>query len=219
MSEHPDSHGGHDHVTYSVEPGSYDFVDKPDVVAVHSSMLKGTLESLPLVFQVSACIALFLVGTSFASVDFVAKFDHGPGGNVAEGNSGPPQPIPIIIQGKKFFTASCAACHQATGLGQAGNIPPLAGSDWVNGKPERLVAILSHGLQGSVKVNGAVYNAQMPAYPTLSDEKLAGLLSYIRSQWGNAAPAVSEDDIPKDKAQMPKPQAGAYTQEELEKIK
>src|SRR5215831_9930086 len=32
-------------------------------------------------------------------------------------------------KGKKIFSANCATCHQANGLGVAGQYPPLAGSE------------------------------------------------------------------------------------------
>ena len=36
-----------------------------------------------------------------------------------------------ISSGEKVFAARCASCHQANGLGIAGQFPPLAGSEWV----------------------------------------------------------------------------------------
>ncbi len=39
-------------------------------------------------------------------------------------------PDPMVI-GKRVFTQNCAVCHQQTGLGVAGQFPPLAGSEWV----------------------------------------------------------------------------------------
>ena len=34
-------------------------------------------------------------------------------------------------KGKKIYSANCATCHQANGLGVAGQYPPLAGSEYV----------------------------------------------------------------------------------------
>src|SRR4051812_49639710 len=36
-------------------------------------------------------------------------------------------------RGKKIFSANCQTCHQANGLGVAGQYPPLAGSEFTKG--------------------------------------------------------------------------------------
>src|SRR6187551_288541 len=47
---------------------------------------------------------------------------NGPGG-------APTQELSQADRGKKIFSANCATCHQANGLGVAGQYPPLAGSE------------------------------------------------------------------------------------------
>ena len=94
------------------------------------------------------------------------------------------------VDGKQIFGAKCAACHQATGLGVAGVFPPLAGAEWVIGDEKVLVNILLHGIDGEMEVKGNKYRGVMPAFNALSDDELAAVLSYIRSDWGNQGPAV-----------------------------
>jgi mono/diheme cytochrome c family protein len=95
------------------------------------------------------------------------------------------------VDGGQIFAAKCVACHQATGLGMPGVFPPLAGSEWVLGNDKVLVQIPLHGITGSVHVKGAAYSGAMPMFNTLSDAEIAAVLTYVRSQWGNAAPPVS----------------------------
>jgi mono/diheme cytochrome c family protein len=95
------------------------------------------------------------------------------------------------VDGGQIFAAKCVACHQATGLGLPGVFPPLAGSEWVVGNDKVLVQIPLHGISGSVQVKGAAYSGAMPVFNTLSDAEIAAVLTYVRSQWGNAAPPVS----------------------------
>jgi mono/diheme cytochrome c family protein len=95
------------------------------------------------------------------------------------------------IDGGQIFAAKCVACHQTTGLGIPGVFPPLAGSEWVLGNDKVLVQIPLHGITGVVQVKGAAYNGAMPVFDSLSDAEIAAVLSYVRTQWGNAAPAVS----------------------------
>ncbi len=96
--------------------------------------------------------------------------------------------------GAAVFSGQCAACHQATGQGLPGVFPPLAGSEWVQGKPETVVAIVLHGITGQLTVKGATFNGAMPPFGAqLSDAEIAAVLSHVRSQWGNAAPPVSAE--------------------------
>jgi mono/diheme cytochrome c family protein len=103
-----------------------------------------------------------------------------------------------------YTTIGCVGCHQATGLGQAGTFPPLAGSEWVVARnPNRLIRIALNGLQGPVQVAGNDFNsnAMVPWKETLNDEKIADLLTYIRLEWGNKAPPVTPDQVRQVRAQ------------------
>ncbi len=100
--------------------------------------------------------------------------------------------------GKAVYMASCYACHSDTGRGKPGMAPPLADSEWVNGPPDRLVKIVLNGLRGPIKVNGEEWNLSMPALrqnPLLNDDRLAGLLTYIRREWGNYGEAVNPEFV------------------------
>lgn len=99
----------------------------------------------------------------------------------------------VAIDGGAIFQGKCAACHQADGHGIPGVFPPLAGSEWVQGKPEVLASILLHGISGKLTVKGAQYNGQMPVFKDLlKDDEIAAVLSHVRSHWGNKAAAVDE---------------------------
>jgi mono/diheme cytochrome c family protein len=99
------------------------------------------------------------------------------------------QPQDPVVLGRRTFNL-CAQCHQENGLGLAGTYPPLSGSEIVLGEPQTLARILLHGLQGDLKVAGAIYNGQMPAWDRLSDAQIAAVLTFIRSTWKNNAPPV-----------------------------
>ncbi len=115
------------------------------------------------------------------------------------GAGGPPaaDPDPQTVDelkkvGAQVYVNVCQACHQPSGLGNPGqNIPPLSGSEWVVGgeaSPARLSRILLYGLNGPVTVAGRQYNGQMPAQGgALKDYQIAGVLTYIRNSWANAA--------------------------------
>ena len=99
------------------------------------------------------------------------------------------------VDGGTIFAANCAACHQANGQGLPGVFPPLAGSEWVVGDPKVLANILLHGVSGKIEVAGQSFDGMMPAFAQLSDAEIAGVLTHIRSTWGNQAEAISADFI------------------------
>ena len=100
-------------------------------------------------------------------------------------------------KGKKIFSANCATCHQANGLGVAGQYPPLAGSEIVNGGSRRPVMIVLKGLQGPLTVKGQHYGSAVmqPWEKTLNDQKIADVLTYVRQEWGNTAGPVSAEGV------------------------
>jgi mono/diheme cytochrome c family protein len=111
--------------------------------------------------------------------------------------SQPASGSPLIAQGREVYGRTCTACHQPGGLGTAGQFPPLAGSDWVNAAgPDRIIRIVLNGLQGPVKVNGTDFNnAMVPWKDTLKDDEIAAVITFIRQEWGNKAPAVTPAQI------------------------
>jgi len=98
--------------------------------------------------------------------------------------------------------AHCITCHQADGLGlPAAQFPPIAKSEWVNGSPERLIRITLHGLMGPIEVNGVKYPGQVPmtAFKGLSDQELAGVLTYVRNSFGNQATPITPAQVAKER--------------------
>jgi mono/diheme cytochrome c family protein len=107
-------------------------------------------------------------------------------------------PVDPMEQGAKVYSSVCVNCHQKNGLGVPGQYPPLDGSEWVIGSDERLAGIVAYGLTGPVTVRGQTYaSAVMPPHkpPTLSAQKLAYVMSYIRNAWSNKAPLVTPEAV------------------------
>jgi mono/diheme cytochrome c family protein len=100
-------------------------------------------------------------------------------------------------RGKKIFAANCQTCHQANGLGVAGQYPPLAGSEFTIGGSRRPAMIVLKGLQGPVTVKGQKFGTAVmqPWEKTLTDQKIADVLTYERSEWGNNASPVMAEQI------------------------
>jgi mono/diheme cytochrome c family protein len=109
----------------------------------------------------------------------------------------PPQTVEKVHPGKAVFDANCLTCHQADGSGVPGMHPPLVPGSWVSKEPRELVAIMMKGLSGKIEVNGEVYNDFMPSQAQLSDQEIADVLSYVRSNFGNNLGPVTVDLVNK----------------------
>ncbi len=116
----------------------------------------------------------------------------------------PAKVVPLTVEqekqfalGRDLFAASCAACHQLTGLGMEGLAPPLADSDWVLGSPERVARIILHGVRGPLTVKGKVWEMEMPSLGVFDDDQIASLLTYVRREWEHGAAPVEAATIKK----------------------
>ncbi len=136
----------------------------------------------------------------------------------------PPPPVVIPLTaaeqqlfdtGKQVYSTLCIACHQANGQGMDSLAPALADSDWVLGKADALPRIVLHGLAGPIKVNGRTWAFEMPPLgAALSDEQIAGVLTYIRREWEHNASPISIETVKAIRAEH-KDRTKAWTAEEL----
>jgi mono/diheme cytochrome c family protein len=128
--------------------------------------------------------------------------------------------VPLSAQdGQQLFTLYCSACHAPDGKGAGGGaFPPLAGSPWVSGDPDRAVKIVLHGLHGPIEVLGKTYNLEMPPQGAmLPDDQIAAILTYVRSAWGNAAAPVTTEFV-KATRDATSDRKEAWTGEEILKL-
>ena len=126
-------------------------------------------------------------------IAYVPMKKAGPGGGPGVNEA----PLTPHDRGKKIFAANCQTCHQANGEGVPGQYPPLAGSEFTNGGSRRMAMIVMKGLQGPVKVKGQTYGTAVmqPWDKTLTDQKIADVMTYERSEWGNHASEVTAEQI------------------------
>lgn len=99
-------------------------------------------------------------------------------------------------EGAKLFAANCAACHQASGEGIPGVIPPLKGDGVVRAPdPTQQIRVLLQKIQ-SAHIGGMIYSSPMPPFGiTLSDKQVADIIDYERTAWGNHAPLATVRDL------------------------
>jgi len=190
--------------------------DQLDLDRLHAAVKREKPDVMPgrdpLPMWVNLCIWAVLI----LSGGYLGAYTHVGGFSFSNSNPFPDNPLderPVPhgpeAQLDPFQTAmkkgantfnTCAGCHQATGLGLPGSIPPLAGSEWVNGGTERTARIVLNGLIGPVTVKGGNFNyaGGMPAQgASFSDQELANVLTYIRNSWGNQGTMVTKEMVAK----------------------
>lgn len=107
-----------------------------------------------------------------------------------------PAAAPTANAGEQVYNNVCVVCHQPGGTGMEGAFPPLAGSTVAQGDPAVPIRIVLHGLAGEMTRGGATYNGVMTPWGSqLDDADIANVLTYVRSSWGNSAPAVTPEQV------------------------
>lgn len=129
----------------------------------------------------------------------------------------------LFVIGKEIYAREgfCATCHQLDGNGlTASQFPPLKGTPWVTGSPERLIKIVLNGLLGEIEVNGRVYPGQVPMTPyagMLNDTEVAAVLTYVRNSFGNQASPISPELVKQVREEV-KDKEGFWNPDELLEI-
>lgn len=90
--------------------------------------------------------------------------------------------------GRTVYANLCIACHQANGRGLERVAPSLAGSD---------LALAPGGIGARILISGKEGETGLmpPLGQALDDEQIAGVLTYIRRQWGNTASPVDPAEV------------------------
>jgi mono/diheme cytochrome c family protein len=108
-----------------------------------------------------------------------------------------PPPAEQMASGQKIYRSACVACHEVDGTSAPRIYPPLPGNaNLQSADPSSTLRIILDGAQ-SVTTPRAPNKGSMPAYPKLSDQEIADVATYIRNAWGNAAPAVTPEQVAK----------------------
>jgi mono/diheme cytochrome c family protein len=102
----------------------------------------------------------------------------------------------MLKLGATLYEKHCAECHQPKGEGTASAYPPLAGNRSITAHSaiNSIRVILNGGYPPSTSGNPRPYG--MPPFgPTLNDDEVAAVASYIRNAWGNRAEFVTSTDV------------------------
>ena len=100
--------------------------------------------------------------------------------------------------GAAIYAHQCIACHEADGSGAPRIYPPLPGNALLqSADASSTLRVILDGAQ-TVTTPRAPNTGSMPAYAKqLSDQQVADVTNYVRNSWGNAASAVTADQVAK----------------------
>ena len=99
-------------------------------------------------------------------------------------------------RGEALYVDNCTGCHMESGEGLAQAFPQLKGSSAVQAEtPDTVIHVVLAGAKiPSTKDNPT--GLAMPAFDwKLDDKEVADVVNYIRNAWGNAAPAVTAEQV------------------------
>jgi len=116
---------------------------------------------------------------------------------VPEPAVGAPPPA-AMANGEKLYKGACIACHEADGSGAPRIYPPLPGNaNLQSSDAASALRVILDGAQ-TVTTPRAPNKGSMPAYAAkMTDQEIADVTTYIRNAWGNAAPAVTAEQVAK----------------------
>lgn len=98
------------------------------------------------------------------------------------------------------YVQFCATCHQNDGRGMDKYFPPLADNSSVQSRdPTSVIHVVLSGWK-SAETAAAKRAFFMPGYNKLTDQELAEIVSFVRTQWGNQGIVVTADDVRKVRA-------------------
>lgn len=135
---------------------------------------------------------LFAYGTTFRE-----GYVRAPAGGAEDAGPVPKEALAAYMaKGSKIYSAKCNGCHGSDAKGNGSTFPSLVGSKWVTGETEILAMIILNGLEGPVS-NGTTYGVMPPQGIGMTPEDLAGIMTYVRNNFGNATGDVVTVDMAK----------------------
>lgn len=73
--------------------------------------------------------------------------------------------------------------------------PPLIKTEYVLGDKSRLIGIVLKGFNEKIEIDGEKFANPMPELSILKDREIADVLTYVRSNFGNKASAVTVEEV------------------------
>jgi mono/diheme cytochrome c family protein len=174
---------------------------------------RGNVAAVPLTREPASLVALAAAGGEAGKRAGALLARYTWPGKPAEAGAAPaaapltPAEQKRFEDGKTVYTSLCVACHNENGEGRDKLGPPLAGSNFALAAAHVPMRILLNGKEGPVGL-------MPPLGTTLSDDQIAGVLTFVRRSWSNQASAVDPAAVA-DLRQQTSARTRPWTEKEL----
>jgi mono/diheme cytochrome c family protein len=199
--------------------GGADRLGDEALLNLHEKMMREKEEPnegfsvVPIFLIFLGCLLTYLNGVYLATKSGGFHWDVYDA-NWKAGEAGAAAVVDPMKAGERVFLAQCKQCHGADGMGQPGAYPPLAGSPWPVGDPDRPISLLLEGMSGPLTVLGQSVNNSMPNVGAgLKDKDIAYVLTYVRNSFGNHDDPVDEGEVSQVRSDLGK--RAPWTPDEL----
>lgn len=100
--------------------------------------------------------------------------------------------------GFDLYRKNCVACHGMKGDGNKGKYPELSANPTVLAtNPQSVIRVTLEGSEHATVNESAKRESMKNFAEKFSDQEVADISTFIRSHWGNKAPAVSAEEVKK----------------------
>ena len=133
---------------------------------------------------------------------FFIAFTILPVAILAQDNHCVAQKSPIkmaVAAGQPVYASRCQTCHQADGAGLPDVSPSLIKTKRVTEDKQALIELMLTGHQQQAVKEEQKFKQEMPAYPEMTDEEIANVLTYVRRNFGNKASMIKVSEVKKQR--------------------
>ena len=100
-----------------------------------------------------------------------------------------------FVRGEELYAKHCSNCHQMDGKGLGLLYPPVDKSDFMDSDFAQVICLMEYGKRGALVVNGKSFNQPMPGIPSLTDQEIAQIATYLYNNWDRQKGLIDENQV------------------------
>ncbi|HAD96741.1 MAG TPA: hypothetical protein DCG19_05000 [Cryomorphaceae bacterium] len=108
---------------------------------------------------------------------------------------------PQVNNGEDLYREYCKSCHQRSGKGFLRVYPPLTDPEWI-ARDERIVGNILNGIKGEIVVEGKEYDGEMPSFYYLSDNQIAQIVNYVRTEIAGTGTSIDSVHVARLRSEL-----------------
>ncbi|GAA4779315.1 hypothetical protein GCM10023231_02570 [Olivibacter ginsenosidimutans] len=101
----------------------------------------------------------------------------------------------FFTNGKSLYHKTCENCHGDGGEGLGNLYPPLGDTASIRSKQNRLACMVKYGIHEPLTIDNRLFDTEMPANATLSEQEIAYILTYMGNSFGNELGLITTEEV------------------------